>query len=160
MNKPNIGDFFVVRTTGWAARLIQLGTWSKWNHAGIYIGDDMIIEATPRGVMLSNVSKYNKYKILWSTGSEPPFTEAEGRKLRNFALTFLEQKYGIWSIIAIGLKSLGISLFPAIKRAENEHSVICSQLVAWIWSHMGRSLSNKQHALVTPKDLAFKIEPR
>jgi hypothetical protein len=110
--------------------------------------------------MLSNVSKYNKYKILWSTASEPPFTEAEGEKLRNFALTFLEQKYGIWSIIAIGLKSLGISLFPAIKRAENEHSVICSQLVAWIWSHMGRSLSNKQHALVTPKDLALKIEPR
>jgi hypothetical protein len=160
MNKPNVGDFFVVHTTGFAARLIQLGTWSKWNHAGIYIGDDMIIEARPRGVTLSHISKYDNHDILWSTEPEPPFTEAEGEKLRQFALIFVGDSYNIWSIIALGFKSLGISLFPAIKRANNIHSVICSQLVACIWSHMGRKLSDRQHALVRPRDLALKIESR
>jgi len=160
MNKPNIGDFFVVRTTGWAARLIQLGTWSKWNHAGIYIGDDMIIEARPQGVTLSDISKYDNHDILWSTSFEPPFTEAEGEKLRSFALNFVGHEYGVWSILATGFKCLGISLLPAIKRAESENGVICSQLVAWIWSHMGRKLSTKQHALVTPKDLAIRLSEK
>jgi hypothetical protein len=157
MNKPNVGDYFVVRTTGIAARLIQLGNWSKWNHAGIYIGDDLIIEARPTGVSISNINKYEDKPILWSTSYDSPFTEAEAEKLRQFALTFVKDSYGFWSIIALGFKCLGISLFPAIKRAENEHSVICSQLVAWVWSHMGRKVSNKQHALVRPKDLAERL---
>ena len=159
MNKPNIGDYFVVHTTGIAARLIQLGNWSKWNHAGIYIGDDLIIEARPTGVSLAHISKYDNHEILWSTGHDAPFTEAEAEKLRAFALTFLHDSYGVWSIIALGIKCLtfGIPLIPADWFAEKEHSVICSQLVAWVWSHMGRRVSHKKHALVRPKDLAERL---
>ena len=159
MNKPNIGDYFVVHTTGPAARLIQLGNWSKWNHAGIYIGDDLIIEARPTGVSIGNIHKYDNNPILWSTGHDSPFTEAEAEKLRQFALTFVGDSYGIWSIIALGFKCLtfGIPLIPADWFAEKEHSVICSQLVAWVWSHAGRRVSHKKHALVTPKDLAERL---
>ena len=159
MNKPNIGDYFVVHTTGPAARLIQLGNWSKWNHAGIYIGDDLIIEARPTGVSIGNIHKYDNNPILWSTGHDSPFTEAEAEHLRQFALTFVGDSYGIWSIISLGFKCLtfGIPLIPANWFAEKEHSVICSQLVAWVWSHMGRRVSHKKHALVRPKDLAERL---
>jgi len=159
MNKPNIGDYFVVHTTGIAARLIQLGNWSKWNHAGIYIGDDLIIEARPTGVSISNIHKYEDKPILWSTSHDSPFTEAEAEELHRFALTFVGDSYGIWSIIALGFKCLtfGIPLIPADWFAEKEHSVICSQLVAWVWSHMGRRVSHKKHSLVRPKDLAKRI---
>lgn len=157
MTQPNVGDYFVVHTTGIAARLIQLGNWSKWNHAGIYLGDGIIIEARPTGVSLSNINKYTNRPIIWSTGVDAPFTEAETEELRSFALHFVGYKYGVWSIIALGFKCLGISLFPAIERAEKEDSVICSQLVAWVWSHMHRKVSHKQHALVRPKDLALRL---
>lgn len=162
MIEPNIGDYFVVQTTGPAARLIQLGTRSRWNHAGIYLGDYMIIEARPTGVSLSHISKYRNHKIVWSTGHDAPFTEAEAEHLRQFALTFVEDSYGIWSIIALGFKCLtfGIPLIPADWFAEKEHSVICSQLVAWVWSHAGRRVSHKKHALVTPKDLAERLSGR
>lgn len=153
MIEPNVGDFFVVETTGILARCIQLGTWSKKNHAGLYIGNNQIIEATASGVRISPLHKYHTYNIKWSTGIEPAWTEAEGKMLVEFAKTFVGQAYGWWSIIACGSKCLGISLFPAIRRAENERQVICSQLVAWVWSHGHRKLSVKQHALVTPKDL-------
>jgi len=159
MSKPNVGDYFVVHTTGPAARLIQLGNWSKWNHAGIYLGDDLIIEARPTGVSIDNISKYDGKPILWSTDHDKPFTEAEAEKLRTFALHFVGYRYGIWSIIALGFKSLtfGIPLLPANWFAEKENSVICSQLVAWVWSRMGRKVSNKKHALVRPKDLALRL---
>ncbi len=157
MVQPNIGDFFVVRTTGIAARCIQVGTWSKWNHAGIYIGNNQIIEATPHGVQINYLYKYNHDEIMWSTGIEPPFTEAEAEELVKFLKTFVGDPYGFWSIVGIGFKCLGISLLPAIRRAENEKQVICSQLVAWGWSHMHRKLSDKQHALTTPKILAQKL---
>ena len=159
MQEPNIGDYFVVHTTGPAARLIQIGNWSTWNHAGLYLGNNMIIEARPTGVSLAHISKYDNHEILWSTGHDAPFTEAEAEKPRAFALTFLHDSYGVWSIIALGIKCLtfGIPLIPADWFAEKEHSVICSQLVAWVWSHMGRRVSHKKHALVRPKDLAERL---
>ena len=159
MQEPNVGDYFVVHTTGPSARLIQVGNWSIWNHAGLYLGDGMIIEALPTGVSLAPLSKYDNHEIIWSTGHDSPFTEAEAEELRRFALTFLHDSYGVWSIIALGFKCLtfGIPLIPADWFAEKEHSVICSQLVAWVWSHMDRRVSHKKHALVRPKDLAERL---
>jgi hypothetical protein len=154
-NEPVVGDYFVVHTTGWAAKLIQLGTWSKWNHAGIYIGDNKIIEARPTGVSIQDLSKYDGKPLMWS--NEPSLTETERHNIVEFAKHFEHFKYGVWSIIALGFKCLGINLFPAVKRAETENRLICSQLVAWTYSHVGIKLSIKQHALVTPKDLAERL---
>ena len=55
---PIAGDYFVVKTHGLAGMLIRIGTFSEWNHAGIYIGDGKIIEARPQGVTISDLSKY------------------------------------------------------------------------------------------------------
>jgi uncharacterized protein YycO len=155
---PNVGDYFVVRTNGWAARLIQFGTNSKWNHAGIYIGDNKIVEARPSGVTIGNLSKYDGKLILWNTKVDTSLTETERLYIRSRAVKFVNDGYGFWSIINIALKILFLGFFPTLKRAENEKSVICSQLVAWTYSSAaGVKLSNKPHALVTPKDLAYRI---
>ena len=61
MYEPKPGDFGVVKTNGLAARLIQLGTASRWNHAFIYIGGGVIAEARPKeGLVLKSVSQYKK----------------------------------------------------------------------------------------------------
>jgi len=154
---PNLGDYFVVHTTGPAARAIQLGNWSTWNHAGIYIGDGQIIEARPSGVSISPLSKYDNHKIIWS--NESSLTQAEREELVRFAKGFLNDGYGVWSIIALGIKCLtfGIPFLPANWMAIREKRVICSQLVAWSYSHVKIKLSNKKHALVRPKDLAERL---
>jgi hypothetical protein len=151
---PNLGDYFVVHTTGWPARFIQLGTWSKWNHAGIYIGDGKVIEARPSGVKIRPLSEYDGLPIMWSNED---LTEAEREELVRFAKGFENSGYGVWSIIALGLKCLGISFFPTNWMAVREKRVICSQLVAWTYSHVKIKLSNKPHALVRPKDLALRL---
>ena len=61
---PRIGDIGVVRTGGYAARLIQIGTLSRWNHAFIYIGYGNIVEATPRGVKFGKADQYQN--IVWN----------------------------------------------------------------------------------------------
>lgn len=159
MNKLNIGDYFVVKTTGPAARLIQIGTRSRWNHAGIYIGDGLVIEARPTGVSISLLSKYDNDEIVWNTGFDTSLSLAERMKLVEFAKGFIGSGYGIWSIIALGFKCLtfGLPLIPADWLAIHERRVICSQLVAWCYSHVGIKLSDKRHALVTPKDLAVRM---
>jgi uncharacterized protein YycO len=158
MNKysPSIGDYFVVKTHGLAGLAIRLGTFSDWNHAGIYIGDGLIIEARPTGVSISKLSKYNGYTIAWN--QHEGLTEEQRAKIVKRAHKFVGGKYGGWSILALGLKCLGLWVFPnIIKRAENENAVICSQLVAWSYSIGGVKVSKKKHALVTPKDLAFRL---
>lgn len=154
---PNPGDYFVVHTTGIPAKLIQIGTRSKWNHAGIYLGDDQIIEARPQGVKTAHISKYDGKPIIWS--NESSLTEEERKKLVGFAEHFKNDGYGIWSIVALGFKCLtfGLPLIPADWLAIREKKVICSQLVAWSYSHVGIKVSNKKHALVTPKDLAERL---
>jgi len=154
---PNIGDYFVVHTDGWAARMIQIGTRSKWNHAGIYIGNGQIIEALPQGVKIDNLSKYDGKPIIWA--HEMSLTSQERVNLITFAKRFENDGYGVWSIIALGFKCLtfGLPLIPADWIAVREKKVICSQLVAWAYSHVGIKLTNKKHALVTPKDLANRL---
>lgn len=154
---PSVGDYFVVKTNGLAGLLIRIGTNSKWNHAGIHIGDGKIIEARPTGVSISDLSKYDNHPIMWNSKTDTLLTEDQRMHIVNRAKGFVGEPYGVWSIINLSLKILFLGWFPNLKRAEKENSVICSQLVAWAYSVGGVKLSRKPHALVTPKDLAYRL---
>ena len=152
--EPRIGDYGIVKTNGWAARFIQVGTASRWNHAFIYIGDGKIVEANPTGVEISPVSKYPK--IAWNQHEE--LTDAQRQKIVKRAKAFIGEKYGFGAILVIALKILGLKVIPTLRKAaENENSVICSQLVAWSYSVAKNKLSDKPHAFTTPGDLAERL---
>jgi uncharacterized protein YycO len=152
--QPREGDYGVVRSTGWAARLIQVGTVSRWNHAFIYIGDGKIVEANPTGIAISPVSKYSN--IAWNQHEE--LTDAQRQKIVKRAKAFVGSKYGFRAILVIALKILGLKVIPTLRRAaENENSVICSQLVAWSYSVAKKKISDKPHAFTTPGDLAERL---
>lgn len=153
--QPRIGDYGVVRSNGWAARLIQIGTVSRWNHAFIYIGNDEIVEANPRGVAISTVSKYKE--IAWNQHED--LTDNQRKVIVNKAKSFVGSPYGFGAILVIALKILGLRFIPKILSnvAENEKSVICSQLVAWSYSVAKKKVSDKPHAFTTPGDLAFRL---
>ena len=56
--QPKPGDYAVVKTNGIIGRLIRIGTTSRWNHAFIYLGNDLIVEARPTGVTFGKASQY------------------------------------------------------------------------------------------------------
>jgi hypothetical protein len=154
--EPKPGDYFVVKTNGWAGALIRLGTFSDWNHAGIYIGEGQVIEATPKGVKINYLNEYNGQPLAWNR--HEGLTKEQRDEILKRAMGFLNLKYGFWSIIVIGLESVGFKILPPfLRKAEKENRVICSQLVAWSYSIGGVKVSHKKHALVTPKDLAYRL---
>ena len=114
MNKysPQIGDYGVIRSTGFFAKLIRIGTTSRWNHAFIYIGDymgvDSIVEANPRGVCISPVSKYPT--IAWNIHEELSTEQREG--IVFYARRAVGKPYNFGIIFILGLRALGVKIFP------------------------------------------------
>ena len=159
MNKyePRIGDYGVIKTNGWMGWLIRVGTASRWNHAFIYIGHGQIVEANPKGVEISDVSKYDKVgEIAWNKHEE--LTMDQRLDIITRAEAFIGYSYGFASILVIALRALGLKIFPTLRKvAENENRVICSQLVAWSYSVAGIKVSDKPHSMTTPGDLAFRL---
>jgi uncharacterized protein YycO len=151
---PAMGDYGVVKTNGWMGMLIRVGTLSRWNHAFIYIGDGKIVEANPKGVAISNVSKYKD--IAWNQHEQ--LTEAQRQKIVKRAKQMVGEPYGFGAILVIALKILGLKIIAKLRKfAENEKSVICSQLVAMCYSYAKIKVSDKPHAFTTPGDLAFRL---
>ena len=101
--EPRIGDYGVIRSAGLFARLIQVGTLSRWNHAFIYVGNGLIVEANPKGVQLSPVSKYDL--IAWNQHED--LTNRERLIIVNFALDQVGQPY---NFIVIGNIALRMAL--------------------------------------------------
>jgi cell wall-associated NlpC family hydrolase len=151
--EPRIGDFGVIRSTGLAARAIQLGTISRWNHAFIYIGEGKIIEATPsKGLIISDVSKYKN--IAWNKHQE--LTDAQRQKIVDKARSFLGTTYGFLDILVLALRILGLKILSGtfVEKLAVRQGIICSELEAICYAEAGIQLVNKPEYLVTPGDLA------
>ena len=152
---PALGDFGIIKSKGIAARLIQIGTVSRWNHAFVYIGDGKIIEANPRGVAISPVSKYSK--IAWNQHEE--LNEVQRQEIVKSAKHLVGSAYGFVDILVIGLRILGLKFLTSafLERLAMKQGVICSELVAICYENAGVPVLNKQPHLITPGDLAEKL---
>jgi hypothetical protein len=145
---PNPGDFMVVATNGWVARVIRILTRSKWNHAAIFIGDGQIIEADPSGVQIADLSNYDGLPILWSDLRLPP---AQATLVVAAARAQLGLEYGFLDVAAIALSTIGI----ITSRLDDPDSRFCSQVVAQTFLVAGPLLCvTKAANRITPGDLA------
>ena len=153
MDMPQPGDFGVVRTNGLAARLIQLGTLSRWNHAFIYLGDDKIAEARPKeGLVVKPVTEYPK--IAWNQHQE--LTTGQRNAITSTALELLGKPYGFLDILVLGLRIIGLKFLGGklLQKLCMRQGIICSEYVAICYQRAGIDLVNKPEYLVTPGDLA------
>jgi cell wall-associated NlpC family hydrolase len=154
--EPKPGDYGVVRTNGWAAKFIQIGTVSRWNHAFIYIGGNQIIEANPTGVEVSSVGKYKK--IAWN--QHEGIDDATRGKIVAVAHHFVGQPYGFFDIGNIVLRILGLKFLANTRILEKlamSHGLICSELVSLAYRDAGIDLTGMPDHNVTPGDLAERL---
>ena len=154
--EPRLGDYGVVKTNGWAGFLIRLGTFSRWNHAFIYIGNGQIIEARPTVVVISLASEYPK--IAWNQHEE---LNAQTRQnIINSAHSFVGKPYGFLDIGNIFLRILGLKVLAntrLLERLAMRHGVICSELVSLAYKAVGVDLTGNPDNTVTPGDLAERL---
>ena len=153
---PRPGDYGVVKTNGIVAKLIRLGTLSRWNHAVICIEDDLIVEARPVGVSFGKASSYEH--IAWNQ-HEYGLDDDQRKVIADFAVTQIGKPYGFLDILTIFLRIVGLRI-PPVKlwnQLSKRQGYICSELVAEAYDKAGFTLINKPVNLVTPGDLAERL---
>ena len=152
---PRPGDYGVVKTNGLVAKLIRLGTLSRWNHAVICIEGDLIVEARPIGVSFGKVSSYEN--IAWN--QHESITDGQRTEIVDYAVAQIGKPYGFLDIFTIFLRILGLRV-PPVKlwnKLSKREGFICSELVAEAYSKANFKLINKPLNLVTPGDLAERL---
>ena len=156
MYEPRLGDYGVVRTGGFFGKLIRLGTISRWNHAFIYVGNGMVVEANPTDVASSPISKYSH--IAWNKHEE--LTDEQRRSIVGFAIKAIGKPYNFLIILSIALRILGLKMFAnnrILHRMAQHDGYICSELVAEAYASVGIKLFDKPADQVTPGDLAERL---
>jgi cell wall-associated NlpC family hydrolase len=158
---PKPGDFAVVRMDGRVGRLIRIGQWlngdgfADFEHAFIYVGDGRIVEAEPGGAREANLSEYDGWPMVWSTG-RIALTEAQRAAIAAAALGYVGVRYSAADYFAIAAHRFRLPL-PWLRRfvASSKH-MICSQLVDQCFQDAGVQLFNDSRwpGYVTPADLA------
>jgi len=155
---PVAGDYFVVSTKGFVGFMIQLGTFSKMNHTGIYIGNGKIVEATPRkGVIISDLSQYDGLELVWNHEDNP--TPEQRKIMVDTALAQVGKKYFFADIVIIGFRILGVPVPMWIqnKIAKSNHQ-ICSGTTTICARAAGYTVEpTKPFYFVTPSDLMYRL---
>jgi uncharacterized protein YycO len=151
---PEIGAYGVITSNGFLARLIQLATFSKFNHCFIYIGNGQIVEADLNGVRIAHAEKYpniawNKHEVL---------TDAQREVIYRTALSLVGQPYNYIEIGNLLLRILGLKILSdgIVGKWANGKGYICSELVTECYNKAGVD-TGKIPALTTPADLANRL---
>lgn len=134
--------------------LIRLFTWSRYDHAFIYIGNGKIIEAQPRGAVISDLTKYKYDKLQVST---TVLNSGERKIITTQAQKYIGTPYGFLDIFYLWLSILGFKWEWLLDKVESENRLICSQLVALCgyYASVDEWLCGKDNACkVIPKNLA------
>lgn len=148
-----VGNYGVIKTNGFFGKLIRLGTMSRWNHAVIAISDTELVEATPRGVIISQISEYPL--IAWNQHEDIK----DRQLIADYAKSLVSEPYGFGDILNLALRILGLKIISNTRLIEYlavKRGVICSELVALCYEHAGVSFDKPAH-LITPGDLAERI---
>jgi uncharacterized protein YycO len=156
MYTPRPGDYGVVKTNGFFGKLIRLGTMSRWNHCFIYIGDNKLVEANPRGVAISSLSKYPL--IAWN--QHEGLTREQREKISSYACSLVGKGYSFITIALLVFRILGLKALSNMNFFINlgkKDGFICSELVAESYSKSGMPLLNKDNSLIVPGDLAERL---
>jgi hypothetical protein len=160
------GDFILVSTDGWSARLIRFGQslrffgpdrkYVRWNHAAVIVSrDGDIVEAMPRGVMLAHLAKYmpKEYAIV---NIDALVRAADREEVVAFVRWCIHERYGWLTIVSIALTILTGSKFVFGVAGQS----ICSGLVARSLERT-TAIFQQSSSHIAPADLAktFDVPP-
>lgn len=162
---PMPGDFAVVSMGGQGGALISAMEGiaydhsTHWDHAFVYVGGDMIVQAEPAGAQKVPLGAY-RYTI-WSSGILFP-SAAQRTAIVAAAEKFAADKipYSYLDYAALAAHRFHFP-FPGLKDyiADTGHE-ICSQAVDQIWLAGGYHLftDDRWPGYVTPYDLGTLLE--
>lgn len=156
------GDFGLTKIKGWTGIWVSLGQWlngdaSRYTHAFIVVDENYVIEAQPGGAILTPLADYlERDDVIYSN---LPLTEEQRKYIVDKAQSFEGTPYSFLDYLAIALVRLGIKPHRVIDRVVSSGHLICSQLVAEVYTYAGVKLfdDGTEPWMVTPGDLANRL---
>lgn len=156
------GDFGLTRIKGWTGIWVSLGQWlngdaSKYTHSFIVIDNNYVLEAQPGGAVLTPLADYlERTDVIYSN---LPLTQVQRDSIVHRALQLEGTPYSFLDYLAIGLVRLGFKPYRVIDRVVSSGHMICSQLVAEVYTYAGVKLfdDGTEPWMVTPGDLANRL---
>jgi cell wall-associated NlpC family hydrolase len=162
---PLPGDIALTRISGFTGKAISagqalIGRASPVQHAMIYVGSGMVVQAMPGGAELIPLADANE-PVIWSTGAIV-LTAAQRSKIATAARGLVGTPYSYVDYGSIGLAAAHIR--PRFVRdyvADTGH-MICSQLVDYAHFLGGSHLftDGRIPGDVTPSDLYALFQER
>lgn len=164
MNAPLPGDFGLTSISGDVGRLIRVGQWlngdgyANFEHAFIYMGGGLIMEAEPGGARIRPLSEYPAYTVKWSAGHFS-LTPAQRNVIVTRARKFDGTPYSVLDYFALALHRLHIPAPGLRSYIRTSKHVICSQLVDICYQAAGVQLfTDRWPGDVTPGDLSCLLD--
>jgi hypothetical protein len=150
------GNYFVSHGSGIVGELIRHATESWAGHAGVYVGDGMIIEAAPPATRLAPAASHND--AVWNLDEKLSEDQRTAIVARAHALVGVPYDYSAYigfALEVLGLKT-GKQLEPYFKRDTWR---VCSADVADEYGFAGIDLTAGLAIpnLVSPADLYDRI---
>jgi hypothetical protein len=163
MTEPQQGDFGLVKINGDAGRLIRIGQalngdgFDDYEHAFLYLGNSLIIEAEPGGARLNELAYKN---VKWSTGIIP-LTDKQRTRIAIGGFEFEHVPYSAMDYFALASLRLKLLVTPALENyVKTSKHMICSQLVDAAYAKAGVQLFNDHRypGEVTPGSLDKRLK--
>lgn len=154
MTTIEAGRYIVVHTGTWFGSVISACTRSKFDHVLVSIGGGMAVEATPKGVHVSPLSRYAGHPAV--ANLDEPMTGEQRATVVATARSWVGREYAFADLGVIGLRLLGIKWGALIRLSDTRDTVICSELAALAGkaAELDWLCGEPQAAYVQPAELA------
>lgn len=159
------GDFGIVHVEGFPGRAIRLGQWlngegfADFEHAFVYLGDGLIMEAEPGGARIANLSEYEGRAIHWSSGLID-LTDQQRLDIVRIARGLEGTPYDWPDYFALAAHRFHLPIPGLRAYIRSDKSLICSALVDRAYSLAGVQLftDHRWFGYVTPGSLDLLLD--
>ena len=129
------GDFLLNTTEHWISNTIKAFSDSNYNHAAIYVGGGMVVEAIGKGVHLISLSEFLKDGHLERSMviRHEQLSDTQRDAIAAFAIKQVGKPYNVLGVLDSGNKVNDVNRF-------DRPNYYCSQLVAASYSAAGVAL--------------------
>lgn len=133
-----------------------IGDLSRYAHAGIYLGSNLVAEAMPGGLQINPLDKYHGKEFVHS---EFELTDAQRKRIVQTARSMEGTPYSYLGYLYVGLTYFNKCPKWVKRKVSSSKSLFCSQFVDYVYTQSGVPLfnDNRIYLDVTPGDLARLI---
>jgi cell wall-associated NlpC family hydrolase len=145
-----VGDTVVSTTKATVSRVIRAATISDVSHSMIYVGDQQVVHAVSKGVVLETLTKALFDAILAVTYRHRHITHTQALRVRDFAGNQIGRKYSVIGALTAGTGDIAKCVLVELL---NRDRFFCSELVFAAFKHAGLPLSHIPSECAIPNQI-------